>query len=110
MVVTWFKSQSVEGLSLLQYDSSFGECVCNLKKDVNSYLNLELKKKNPSLFLQVPSDTNPTLHLVCAVRPRPAAQLGARPKVCFSHLLSILGFYHVVRFSTTCKNRHSVYL
>lgn len=67
----------------------------------------ERKKKH---FLQVPTDTKPTLHLVCAVRPQPAAQLGARPKVCYSHLLFILGFGHVVRSSATCKNRHSVYL
>lgn len=66
------------------------------------------EKNNP--FLQVPSDTKPTLHLVCAVRPQPAAQLGARPKVCYSHLLFILGFCHVVRFSATCKKRHSVHL
>ncbi|XP_056117130.1 homocysteine-responsive endoplasmic reticulum-resident ubiquitin-like domain member 1 protein [Rhinichthys klamathensis goyatoka] len=33
------------------------------------------------VFSKVPSDTKPTLHLVCAVRPQPAAQLGARPKV-----------------------------
>lgn len=48
-----------------------------------------------NFFLQVPSDTKPTLHLVCAVRP----QLGARPKVCYSYLLLILVFYYVVRFS-----------
>ncbi|KAK2894657.1 hypothetical protein QQF64_012452 [Cirrhinus molitorella] len=33
------------------------------------------------VFSKVPLETNPTLHLVCAVRPQPAAQLGARPKV-----------------------------
>lgn len=34
-----------------------------------------------AVFSKVPSDTKPTLHLVCAFRPQPAAQLGARPKV-----------------------------
>ncbi|XP_016408190.1 homocysteine-responsive endoplasmic reticulum-resident ubiquitin-like domain member 1 protein isoform X4 [Sinocyclocheilus rhinocerous] len=33
------------------------------------------------VFSKVPSETKPTLHLVCAVKPQPAAQLGARPKV-----------------------------
>ncbi|KAA0715021.1 Homocysteine-responsive endoplasmic reticulum-resident ubiquitin-like domain member 1 protein [Triplophysa tibetana] len=33
------------------------------------------------VFSKVPSDTKPTLHLVCAFRPQSAAQLGARPKV-----------------------------
>ncbi|XP_016086281.1 homocysteine-responsive endoplasmic reticulum-resident ubiquitin-like domain member 1 protein [Sinocyclocheilus grahami] len=33
------------------------------------------------VFSKVSSETKPTLHLVCAVRPQPAAQLGARPKV-----------------------------
>uniref|UniRef100_A0A673JLR3 Homocysteine-responsive endoplasmic reticulum-resident ubiquitin-like domain member 1 protein n=1 Tax=Sinocyclocheilus rhinocerous TaxID=307959 RepID=A0A673JLR3_9TELE len=32
------------------------------------------------VFSKVPSETKPTLHLVCAVKPQPAAQLGARPK------------------------------
>jgi len=44
------------------------------------------RTKKKTFSLQVPSDTKPTLHLVCAVRPQPAAQLGARPKVCYSHL------------------------
>lgn len=72
-------------------------------------VSVKRTEKN-KLFLQVPTDTKPTLHLVCAVRPQPAAQLGARPKVCYSHLLFILGFRHVVRSSAACKNRHSVYL
>ncbi|XP_059362582.1 homocysteine-responsive endoplasmic reticulum-resident ubiquitin-like domain member 1 protein [Carassius carassius] len=33
------------------------------------------------VFSKVPSETKPTLHLVCAVRPQHAAQLGARHKV-----------------------------
>uniref|UniRef100_A0A8C2B5I8 Homocysteine-inducible, endoplasmic reticulum stress-inducible, ubiquitin-like domain member 1 n=1 Tax=Cyprinus carpio TaxID=7962 RepID=A0A8C2B5I8_CYPCA len=33
------------------------------------------------VFSKAPSETKPTLHLVCAVKPQPAAQLGARPKV-----------------------------
>lgn len=37
------------------------------------------------VFSKVPSDTKPTLHLVCAVRPQPASQLGARPKVTSTH-------------------------
>lgn len=50
-------------------------------------------EKKLFLLLQVPSETKPTLHLVCAVRPQTAAQLGARPKVFF--LLFILGLSHV---------------
>lgn len=33
------------------------------------------------VFSKVSSEPKPILHLVCAVRPQPAAQLGARPKV-----------------------------
>uniref|UniRef100_A0A673M3P1 Ubiquitin-like domain-containing protein n=1 Tax=Sinocyclocheilus rhinocerous TaxID=307959 RepID=A0A673M3P1_9TELE len=33
------------------------------------------------VFSKVPSEIKPTLHLVCAMRPQPDAQLGARPKV-----------------------------
>uniref|UniRef100_A0A8C1XK86 Homocysteine-inducible, endoplasmic reticulum stress-inducible, ubiquitin-like domain member 1 n=1 Tax=Cyprinus carpio TaxID=7962 RepID=A0A8C1XK86_CYPCA len=43
-------------------------------------LSKELEKNKLFFFLQFPSETKPTLHLVCAVRPQPAAQLGARPK------------------------------
>lgn len=48
------------------------------------------------VFSKVPSDTKPTLHLVCAVRPQPASQLGARPKVCYCHLPFIFDSYHVL--------------
>ncbi|XP_073706498.1 homocysteine-responsive endoplasmic reticulum-resident ubiquitin-like domain member 1 protein [Garra rufa] len=37
------------------------------------------------VFSKAPSETNPTLHLVCAMRPQPAAQLGARPKETSTH-------------------------
>ncbi len=76
VTVTWLTNLS----KLSQNDSSLGECLCHLKKHVTTCF---FQKKKNVFFLQVPSEPKPILHLVCAVRPQPAAQLGARPKVFF---------------------------
>lgn len=36
------------------------------------------------LFVYLQTDTVPTLHLVCVLKPQPDFQQGARPKVCLS--------------------------
>lgn len=53
-------------------------------KSTLPHASVKRTEKLHFFFLQVPSEPKPILHLVCAVRPQPAAQLGARPKVFFS--------------------------